>query len=335
MALIHPFRALRPDARQCRLRLLRSVRRRQHRRSPRARRGQSAQLSARDPVRDRSAARRGSLFAARVYEKARENFDALRETRAARRRGRAGAVSLPAADGRRTSRPAWPAASRSTSTSSDVIKKHERTRRDKEDDRTRHMIELRAQTGVVFLTYAAVAARRCHRAARVTAGAPLFDFTARRRRAAHHLDGRRRGDAASSSTAFAQIPALYIADGHHRAASAARARPSCGSARRRRARRGHLHRRGVPRQPGADPALQPHRSSDLAGRTAGAVPRGASRARSRSPTARDAAAARARSRCISTASGTRWICGRRAGGRVARQQPRRRAAAATTCSSRC
>ena len=35
----------------------------------------------------------------------------------------------------------------------DVIKKHERTRRDKEDDRTRHIVELRAQTGVVFLTY--------------------------------------------------------------------------------------------------------------------------------------------------------------------------------------
>ena len=35
----------------------------------------------------------------------------------------------------------------------DVIKKHERTRRDKEDDRTRHITELRAQTGPVFLTY--------------------------------------------------------------------------------------------------------------------------------------------------------------------------------------
>ena len=35
----------------------------------------------------------------------------------------------------------------------DVIKKHERTRRDKEDDRTRHIVQLRAQTGVVFLTY--------------------------------------------------------------------------------------------------------------------------------------------------------------------------------------
>src|SRR3954470_14422848 len=37
----------------------------------------------------------------------------------------------------------------------DVIKKHERTRRDKEDDRTRHIIRTRAQTGVVFLTYRA------------------------------------------------------------------------------------------------------------------------------------------------------------------------------------
>src|SRR4030095_3491274 len=36
---------------------------------------------------------------------------------------------------------------------SDVIKKHERTRKDKEDDRTRHIVELRAQTGPVFLAY--------------------------------------------------------------------------------------------------------------------------------------------------------------------------------------
>src|SRR5690606_6987665 len=37
----------------------------------------------------------------------------------------------------------------------DLIKKHEKTRRDKEDDRTRHIVETRAQTGVVFLTYRA------------------------------------------------------------------------------------------------------------------------------------------------------------------------------------
>ena len=40
----------------------------------------------------------------------------------------------------------------------DRIKKHERTRRDKEDDRTRHLVDLRAQTGPVFLVYRAAAA---------------------------------------------------------------------------------------------------------------------------------------------------------------------------------
>lgn len=104
----------------------------------------------------------------------------------------------------------------------DVIKKHERTRRDKEDDRTRHMLALRAQTGPVFLTYVAspdvdlVASRVMH-------SVPLFDFTA--------ADGVRHtlwrvigADAEALVAAFGSIPALYIADGHHRAASAARAR---------------------------------------------------------------------------------------------------------------
>src|SRR3954466_12665382 len=58
----------------------------------------------------------------------------------------------------------------------DVIKKHERTRRDKEDDRTRHMIELRAQTGVVFLTYRADRAVDAL-AGQVSAGEPLYDFS--------------------------------------------------------------------------------------------------------------------------------------------------------------
>ena len=48
----------------------------------------------------------------------------------------------------------------------DVIKKHERTRRDKEDDRTRHMLAIGAQTGPVFLTYRAVGACVRDRSAR-------------------------------------------------------------------------------------------------------------------------------------------------------------------------
>jgi uncharacterized protein (DUF1015 family) len=105
---------------------------------------------------------------------------------------------------------------------SDVIRKHERTRKDKEDDRTRHIIELRAQTGPVFLTYTASAAVDSAVAAVVTDG-PLFDFTA--------ADGVRHTIWRADTTAgealvagFAAIPLLYIADGHHRAASAMRAR---------------------------------------------------------------------------------------------------------------
>jgi uncharacterized protein (DUF1015 family) len=104
----------------------------------------------------------------------------------------------------------------------DLIKKHERTRRDKEDDRTRHIVELRAQTGVVFLTYkASEALDRLCRA--VTADAPIYDFRADD--GIHHtIWAVPPREAAAVVDAFAAIPALYIADGHHRAASAARAR---------------------------------------------------------------------------------------------------------------
>lgn len=104
----------------------------------------------------------------------------------------------------------------------DVIKKHERTRRDKEDDRTRHMIALRAQTGPVFLTYKA-SAEVDRIAVRAAARTPLFDFDAPD--GVHHTIWRIGGaDRDALVTAFRNIPALYIADGHHRAASAARAR---------------------------------------------------------------------------------------------------------------
>ena len=58
-----------------------------------------------------------------------------------------------------------------------IVKKHERTRRDKEDDRTHHMLALGAQTGPVFLTYRASEAID-GAAARAAAGDPLYDFEA-------------------------------------------------------------------------------------------------------------------------------------------------------------
>ncbi|MEO7271909.1 MAG: DUF1015 family protein [Vicinamibacterales bacterium] len=110
----------------------------------------------------------------------------------------------------------------------DVIKKHERTRRDKEDDRTRHMIALRAQTGVVFLTYRADAAiDRMQQI--VTAGPPLYDFTATD--GVHHTIWKAGPEETNSLVdACRAVPALYIADGHHRAASAARTRTELAGA---------------------------------------------------------------------------------------------------------
>src|SRR6185503_13109818 len=95
----------------------------------------------------------------------------------------------------------------------DVIKKHERTRPDKEDDRTRHMLELRAQTGPVFLTY-----RASHGVdavvERVAKSGPLVDFTAPDD-IQHMLWRVGGGDQTALVRAFADIPAIYIADGHH------------------------------------------------------------------------------------------------------------------------
>ena len=102
-----------------------------------------------------------------------------------------------------------------------IIKKHEFTRPDKEDDRVRHIETLNSQTGPVFLTYRAVAELDAL-FARLVKGTPAVDFTAK--------DGVRHtawvvaeaADQAFIEQAFAQIPYLYIADGHHRSAAAGR-----------------------------------------------------------------------------------------------------------------
>ena len=100
-------------------------------------------------------------------------------------------------------------------------------RADKEDDRTRHIVTLRAQTGPVFLTYRGRTAidDLVHTA---KATAPLFDFTAPD--GIGHTIWRLTDEAAQKLTAeFEQVPLLYIADGHHRAASASRSRARlCG-----------------------------------------------------------------------------------------------------------
>jgi uncharacterized protein (DUF1015 family) len=104
----------------------------------------------------------------------------------------------------------------------DVVRKHERTRKDKEDDRTRHMVTLKAQTGPVFLAYRDLPEIDAL-VARAKREEPLFDFSAADGVA--HTVWRLPEDATSRfAEAFRAVPLFYIADGHHRAASASRAR---------------------------------------------------------------------------------------------------------------
>lgn len=99
-----------------------------------------------------------------------------------------------------------------------LIKRHEKTRPDKENDRTRLTGDLSANTGPVFLTYRDLQpVNRAIEAA--TSGMPLYDFTAE--------DGIRHTvwrvvEGETLINSFGDAPAFYVADGHHRAASAAR-----------------------------------------------------------------------------------------------------------------
>ncbi len=102
-----------------------------------------------------------------------------------------------------------------------IIKKHELTRPDKEDDRVRHIETLDSQTGPVFLTYRANAAMD-ELVATKCSQTPNVDFLAN--------DGVRHtawviseaSHIAKIEELFAAIPFLYIADGHHRSAAASR-----------------------------------------------------------------------------------------------------------------
>jgi len=102
-----------------------------------------------------------------------------------------------------------------------IIKKHEKTRQAKENDRLRHNRTLGAQPGLVFLAF------RDDPAVNALLTPPanipfLYEFTDENgvRHAARRLTG---SAAAAIVAAFAKVPAAYIADGHHRAASASRA----------------------------------------------------------------------------------------------------------------
>ena len=102
-----------------------------------------------------------------------------------------------------------------------LIKKHELTRRDKEEDRMKHVRVNNANIEPVFFAYHDNPALDAI-VARYAAQVPEYDFTARPDGFGHTFwlisD---KSDIAEITETFASIPALYIADGHHRSAAAA------------------------------------------------------------------------------------------------------------------
>ena len=155
-----------------------------------------------------------------VYEKARANFLALRSSGKMQKdekdsyyiyqltmdgRTQTGIVACPCVD----------------DYLNDTIKKHELTRADKEADRIRHVDTLDANTGPIFLTHKPDAALSGITKKWKGSHSAIFDFT----------DGGVRHEGwiidcpetiAKIAACFKNIPALYIADGHHRCASAVR-----------------------------------------------------------------------------------------------------------------
>jgi uncharacterized protein (DUF1015 family) len=102
----------------------------------------------------------------------------------------------------------------------DVIKKHEKTRADKEDDRTRHIDALSAHDEPVFLTYLARAEIDAE-VERVKQGRPEYDLVTGDG-VEHRLWVVPAEAGARLEALFREVPVLYVADGHHRSAAAAR-----------------------------------------------------------------------------------------------------------------
>lgn len=105
----------------------------------------------------------------------------------------------------------------------DIIKKHEFTRPEKENDRIQHIVQTGAQTGNVFLAYRNVTEIDEFIAQWQTNRSPVYDFTAEDG-VQHEIWVINNDKSIETITRLfeEQVPATYIADGHHRAASAAK-----------------------------------------------------------------------------------------------------------------
>ena len=109
-----------------------------------------------------------------------------------------------------------------------IIKKHELTRHDKEQDRVNHILATEAQTGAVFLTYKGKPEINTYVLSLMGAKKPVYDFTSE--------DGVQHTlyvvenlmEIAELTRLFEDVPVMYIADGHHRSAAAMRVADELG-----------------------------------------------------------------------------------------------------------
>lgn len=157
------------------------------------------------------------LYSDPVYAKAAENFQSFQTNGWLRKEETPGIyLYQQAIDGH--SQAGWVGVCHTEEYEQDLIKKHERTLEKKENDRTRHVATLKANAGPVFLMIRAPEVLKSLEA-EVRAQEPEVDFTS--------PDGVRHTvwaapDPAAVARIFEQIPCSYVADGHHRTASAAR-----------------------------------------------------------------------------------------------------------------
>ena len=159
------------------------------------------------------------LYAPQVYAKGRENFQKL-ISQGALRQDRKGSFYLYRQIMGAHSQIGLVAVASCAEYLDGTIKKHELTRIDKEDDRVRHIEALSSQTGPVFLTYRSSLPIDAFINRKIEEQ-PSVDFIAADgvRHTSWIMDG---PSIEVIEREFQKIPALYIADGHHRSAAAAR-----------------------------------------------------------------------------------------------------------------
>ena len=221
MAVIRPFKAVRPDIKVAHL--VASV--------PYdvVNREESAELAADNPINflrvtrsEIEMSKDTDPYSVEVYQKAKENFERLKNEAPMVQDENCHYYIYQLTMGEQTQ--TGIAATFSVEDyENDIIKKHEKTRKVKEDDRTNHIITTQAQTGAVFLTYKGVTEVNDVVEKTINENEPVYNFTAPD--GIIHKVWIMPDDYKDIITfEIGKVNYLYIADGHHRAASAFRAK---------------------------------------------------------------------------------------------------------------